>query len=138
MRKLVVTLSALAALAAPAAAMANSSNIANPTSGTMVQGTTQGSKGVTQYRAAYNDPFLGAVSCTGTNHGGSVSGSFDSFTCKSTTGSPLTFYTPNQSLSLNTLPGGYWWQSDFNGHTAQAFTGTVSADGMSYTAVATY
>jgi hypothetical protein len=135
MRKLVVVITALAALAAPAASLANASHIGTVTSGT-VQGTPQGSKSVTQYKtAAYADPVYGSVSCSGTHHASTATtAAFDSFTCKSTNGSQIA--TPGQAVSL---PSGYWWTSDFDGQsTTYNFSGTVSADGTSYTAVATY
>jgi hypothetical protein len=59
----------------------------------------------------------------------------DSFTCTSTTGLPLTNATPGQPF---TLQSGYIWASDFNGTQTYNITGTYSADGMSYTAVAIY
>jgi hypothetical protein len=144
--KFIVAAGAIAALAVPSAALANSSNMQSDMSsdagvtGTFVKGTSQGNNnGVTQYRAAYNDGFQGPVSCTGTHHAATAkAAAFDSFTCTSTTGSPLGFYTPNESLSMSTLPAGNGWWSDFDGALAKTFTGTVSADGMSYTAVATY
>jgi hypothetical protein len=149
--KFIVVAGVVTALAAPAAAMANSSSMNNPgpgkgivgsgavVSGSFYAGTPQGkNQGVTQYRATYTDPVFGPVSCIGTNHAAvaSKAAEFDSFTCTSTSNSPLTNVTPNETLSLGgTVPG---WVSDFDGHTASNFTGTVSADRMSYTATATY
>jgi hypothetical protein len=140
--KFIVVAGALTALAVPSAALANSKGIGPAVpgasavvAGSYVGGTTQG-KGVTQYRAAYSDWF-GPVSCIGTNHAAVVgkAAEFDSFTCTSTSGSPLANVVPNESLSLATFGA---WVSDFDGHSAKTFTGTVSADGMSYTATATY
>jgi hypothetical protein len=135
MRKFIVAITAVAALAAPAAALANASNIPGNVTGT-VPGSTQGAKNnqVTQYKAAYSDYFFGGVSCSGTHHA-TATGSFDSFTCTSTTGKPLTNVAPNQSLSLATFGG---WNSDYDAQPATIFTGTVSPNGMSYTAVANY
>jgi hypothetical protein len=105
--------------------------------GSYVHGTSQGkNQGVTQYRAAYTDPFFGPVSCTGTHHAAGNAAAFDSFTCTSTNNaSPLSNVAPNQTVTLQTVGG---WVSDFDGSGASNFTGTVSADGMSYTATATY
>lgn len=140
MRKLIVIITAVAALAAPAAALANASHMTVGPTGTPVGtliGSTQGSKRVTHYKAAYTDGFFGPVSCTGTHHGTSVPGSFDSFTCRSPIGSPLTNVEPGETLTC--LTGNYpGWNSDFNGVGVKTFTATVSADGTSYTAVATY
>jgi hypothetical protein len=91
---------------------------------------------VTHYTAAYTDYFFGPVSCTGV-HQVKKGATQDSFTCTSQNG-PFTSVQPNQSLSLSTFGG---WQSDapvFGQPLATGFSGTVSADGTSYTAVATY
>jgi hypothetical protein len=139
--KFIVVAGVVTALAAPSAALANSKGI-GPTDqgasavvpGSYITGTSQGN-GVTQYRAAYSDWF-GPVSCTGTNHAATAKAAeFDSFTCTSTSGSPLANVAPTQSLSLATFGA---WVSDFDGKYAKTFTGTVSANGMSYTATATY
>jgi hypothetical protein len=116
---------------------------------------------VAHYTVSYNDPNLGPVTCTGVHQSGknfpgstaitgpgpsgpyipgSGTGGQDSFTCTSTSGLPLTNLLPGQSLTLANLPGG-GWASDFaplQGELASSFTGTVSSDGFSYTAVATY
>jgi hypothetical protein len=137
--KIIVVGSAIAALAAPSAALANSSQMTpNGPTGTM-QGSAQGGKdnqSVTQYKATYTDPVYGPVSCSGTHHAATKTTlAFDSFTCKSTNGT-LQGVTPGQAISL---PSGYWWTSDFNGtSTTYKLSGTVSADGTSYTAIATY
>jgi hypothetical protein len=137
-RKLIVIITALAALAAPAAALANNApNSLTTGPGGVVIGSTQGN-GVQQYKATYDDPYAGPLSCTGTHHAAAKNkAAFDSFTCTSTTGKALTGLTSGSSFS--TPPSGYIWTSDFNG-TDQTynFAGTVSADGMSYSAVATY
>jgi hypothetical protein len=115
---------------------------------------------VAHYTVSYTDPNFGPVTCTGVHQTGknfpgtpvtgpgpsgpyiptTARGGEDSFTCTSTTGLPLTGLTAGQSLSLATIPGGAWL-SDFaplGGEAASSFTGTVSADGFSFTAVATY
>jgi hypothetical protein len=89
---------------------------------------------VTQYRAAYTDSVFGPVSCVGVNQlkNGTMQ---ESFTCTSTSGSPLTNVSPGGTVTW----GPNMWLSDYN-HTSldKTFSATVSADGMSYTAVATY
>jgi hypothetical protein len=92
---------------------------------------------VTHYSISYTDPIFGPVNCVGVHQvkGTSVQ---DSFTCTSTTGSPLSNVTAGQPLALGTAPTWWGWYSDFNGAAAQSLSGTVSATGMSYTAVATY
>ena len=119
---------------------------------------------VAHYTAVYTDPFFGPVSCTGVHQAGknfpgtAITGSGtwddpyipatgrggeDSFTCTSTTGLPLTNVTSGESLSLATFttPPFTGWNSDFvplGGEAASSFTGKVTADGFSYTAVAIY
>ena len=100
---------------------------------------------VTQYRAAYSDFFFGPVSCAGVHQTGKNFGLYgqDSWTCTSTTGNPLRNVLPGESLSLNTTGG---WYSDYYAFAvtpgfvvfATGLTGTVSDDGLSYTAVANY
>lgn len=101
---------------------------------------------VTHYTASYTDPFFGPVSCTGvhqtgknfpgTDNGFGVAvGGQDSFTCTSTTGSPLTGVTPNETLSFAVIGG---WISDYDRQFANSFAGMVSSDGFSYSAVAGY
>jgi hypothetical protein len=92
--------------------------------------------------AVYTDPVFGPVSCTEVHHNAVKTGAdnaadFDSITCKSTTGLPLTGVTAGQA--------GYTvgWNSDFPaGRTFDLATGSitlnVSADGLSYTGIATY
>jgi hypothetical protein len=117
---------------------------------------------VAHYTVSYVDPFFGPVTCTGVHQAGknnfpgtaitgsgtwtdpymptSGRGGEDSFTCTSTTGLPLTNVTSGESLSLATLPYGIWL-SDFiplGAEAASSFTGKVTADGFSYTAVAIY
>jgi hypothetical protein len=101
-------------------------------------GTGANSKGtsVTHYTTSYTDGWFGDVSCTGVHQVKAKQPTQDSFTCTSTTGSPLGVVTPGETLSY---PGNYpGWNSDFDGAFANTFNATVSADGMSYTAVATY
>jgi hypothetical protein len=114
---------------------------------------------VAHYTVSYTDPVYGPVTCTGVHQTGknipgtaitgpgpsgpyipaSGTGGQDSFTCTSTTGLPLMQVTPGESISF--YCSGCGWNSDFvplNGEAATSFTGTVSSDGFSYTAVATY
>jgi hypothetical protein len=109
-------------------------------------GGSQG-KGVStvKYTAVYTDRFYGPVSCTGVHQTGKNFGLYgqDSFTCTSTTGGPLPNVSPGQSLTLATTNG---WFSDYYYFAvspatvlfATSLTGTVSLDGESYTAVASY
>lgn len=98
---------------------------------------------VTHYSISYSDPILGPVSCLGVHQvkGTSVQ---DSFTCSSTTGSPLTNVTAGEQIptvqSLEAIPGvvAPGWYSDFDGAAAHTYSATVSSTGMSYTAVASY
>jgi hypothetical protein len=59
-------------------------------------------------------------------------------------GLPLTNVTPNEQLTLANIGGGHGWWSDYDYFTfgtnvsATSFSGTVSADMMSYTAVADF
>jgi len=126
----------LAALSLSATALADT---APPT-----DGGSQG-KGVStvKYSAVYTDYFYGPVSCTGVHQAGKNFGEYgqDSFTCTSTTGGPLPNVSPGESLTLATSNG---WFSDYSFFVASpgtvlyasSFTGTVSLDGESYTAVA--
>jgi hypothetical protein len=111
--------------------------------------TDGGSKGkgvsTIKYTATYNDFFYGPVSCSGVHQEGKNFGPYgqDSFTCTSTSGNPLPNVAPGQSLSLSTSNG---WFSDYYYFVASpsfvlfatGFTGTVSDDGYSYTAVTNY
>jgi hypothetical protein len=90
---------------------------------------------VTHYTASYTDSFFGGVSCTGVHQVKKGAATQDSFTCKSTNGA-LSNVAPGQSLTLQTVTG--WISDTGSGQYATGFSGTVSADGMSYTAVATY
>jgi hypothetical protein len=115
---------------------------ATPPQGTTVSITGQSATGgahnsgtaVAHYTAVYNDPFFGSVRCTGINQTGKNFGNGqDTFTCTSTTGA-LSSVSPNQQITW----GSGMWVSDYNGAPATHFSATVSADGTSYTAVATY
>jgi hypothetical protein len=88
---------------------------------------------VTHYTANYNDPLYGPVNCIGVHQDKAKQPTQESFTCTSTSGSPLLNLTPGGAVSA---PWG--WYSDYNGTFTQNISGAVSADGMSYTAVATY
>jgi hypothetical protein len=92
---------------------------------------------VTHYSVSYVDPIFGPVSCVGVHQVKKGSATQDSFTCTSTNGG-LAGVTLGQSLALGTAPTWWGWYSDFDGQAAKSLSGTVSANGMSYTAVATY
>jgi hypothetical protein len=92
---------------------------------------------VVQYKASYADYFFGSVNCSGVhqvNKNTTPLGQ-DSFTCTSTTG-PFTNVSGGQQVTLTNIGG---WISDYDHASyAKTFSATVSSDGMSYTAVATY
>src|SRR5262249_55767881 len=88
---------------------------------------------VFHYNASYNDPLYSPVNCIGVRQVKTKQPTQESFTCTSASGSPLTNSTPSGPVSA---PSG--WYSDYNGDFTQNISGTLSADGMSYTAVATY
>lgn len=91
---------------------------------------------VTQYKTSYNDVYgFGPVSCSGVHQVKKDGSTQESFTCTSTSGQPLPNVSPGQVINW----GPNQWISDFD-HASldKTFTGTVSADGMSYSAVATY
>ena len=133
----------LAAVALVALSLSATALAGNPPP---TDGGSQG-KGVStiKYTAVYTDPFYGPVSCTGVHQTGKNFGEYgqDSFTCTSTAGGPLWHVSPGQSLSLDTARG---WYSDYYYFAASpatvlwatSLTGTVSLDGESYTAVASY
>jgi hypothetical protein len=131
----------LALLITGSAFAATGGNSGSGTSGS-VNGNGKGTATI-QYKSSYTDPFFGPVRCTGVHQSGKTvafSQGQDSFTCTSTSGSALTNVTPGEALSLSTFSG---WISDyFNllGQTvyATSFSGLVSSDGFSYTAVAGY
>jgi hypothetical protein len=125
------------AMAGPALASSTSAGGSPPP-------TSGGSKGngtqTVKYSAAYTDYTFGPVQCNGVHQTGKNFGAYgqDSFTCTSTTGSPLANVTAGEALSLGTIGG---WVSDspvIFGLGATGFTGTVSADVFSYSAVASY
>jgi hypothetical protein len=101
-----------------------------------IGGVSGNGTAVTHYNAAYTDPFFGDVSCTGVHQEKKGKTTQESFTCTSTTGNPLSNVTGGDQLTLSTITG--WISDTASGQYATAFNGTVSADGMSYTAVATY
>ena len=123
----------IAALAIPTAAMAGPI-ISTPGSSEFGGAAGKGTQ-VTHYSNGYTDPFLGPLNCIGVHQVKTNKLTQDSFTCTSTTGLPLTGATPGGPVTL--LPG-YIWASDYDGAQTFNFTGTFSADGMSYTAVAIY
>jgi hypothetical protein len=146
MRRFLIAVVAVAALAGPPSALASSSSIAHSNSGI---GTVQPNGKVVQYRAAYGDPLFGPIACTGTHHDpsghlsstnlvGTIGGSFDSFTCTSTSGAPLTNVYPGETFAFEGWLSDYFLQTSAGGVFATSFTGTVSADGLSFSAVATY
>lgn len=129
--------------------------VSGAVSGTSSGGAHGNGAQITHYTATYTDPLMGPVSCVGVHQvkSGAHGANFvqDSFTCTSTSGSPLTGVTAGESLSLYTFGIWYYgptyvpnsvtepvWFSDFNGASAVSFSGTVSLDGYSYSAVAGY
>jgi hypothetical protein len=99
-------------------------------------GASQNGTAVTHYTANYTDSVFGPVSCTGQNQTKAKPAvNQDTFTCTSTSGLPLTSVSAGDVINW----GPNTWLSDVNGTSLdQTFTATVSADGMSYTAVANY
>ena len=107
------------------------------------QGGTKGlGASTTKYRATYTDAFFGPVECTGVHQSGRQFPTLgqDSFTCVAQPeGATLPNVVPNQILAF---AAGQWY-SDFYNLSNQlifntSFTGAVSEDGTSYTAVAQY
>ena len=93
---------------------------------------------IVHYTATYPDYYFGQVTCTGVHQTGKNfgQGGQDSFTCTAQpAGAVLQNVTPNEMLTLSMFGG---WVSDYNAAFALAFTGVVSSDGTSYTAVANY
>jgi hypothetical protein len=121
MKKFIALLAAFAALAAIVAGSAFAGG-----NGTQV----------TQFKAQYTDMLAGPVSCSGVHQVSKNGAIQESETCKSTTGSPLTYYSPSQVVNF----GGGYWMSDLATYAQIATSGTitVSADGMSYSILANY
>jgi hypothetical protein len=90
---------------------------------------------VTHYSAAYTDSFFGGVSCTGVHQVKKSQDTQESFTCTSTSGSPLANVAPGETINWGP---GTWLSDSDHSSLDKTFKATVSADGMSYTAVATY
>ena len=138
MRKLIITGMAVATLAVPAAASANAG--ASTDIGMSGVGTSQGNAKnmTTQYKASYVDPVMGGVSCTGVHKDGKNTGftlGTDTWTCTSTTGSPLSGVVPG--------PLDIGWNSDYAPLKGLSFPTVtahmvISADGMSETGTAAY
>jgi hypothetical protein len=101
-------------------------------------GTSGNGTSVLHYDTTYTDYFFGPVECIGVQQVKKNQPVQDSFTCTSTSNAPLTSVQPGELMTLANIGG---WQSDA-GHAAsglaKTFNATVSSDGMSYTAVATY
>ena len=95
------------------------------------------------YGSQYTDNVLGPIKCTGV-HVMTVAdpNGRDTFTCTSTTGSPLLGVKAGQTMPLSIWqqPGkpAPTWTSDYSARAAKTWHATVSSDGMSYTAQATY
>jgi hypothetical protein len=122
------------AFAGIAMAATPSTTLVATTGNSNVGGAKGNGMAVSHYTATYNDPVFGAVSCTGINQvkNGKMQ---DQFTCTSTQGGLLGGYQPGQVINW----GPNTWISDFDGTSYdKTFTSTISADGMSYTGVATY
>jgi hypothetical protein len=136
----------LASAAAPAAIAISliGASAASASTGP-VAGTTQpnGTASIVQMTGkngvSYTDPVFGPVHCDEVHHYANVktlAPDFDSVTCQSTTGLPLPGVTPGQVETVG-------WNSDFSTRNwgevnTGSITLTVSADGLSYTGIATY
>jgi hypothetical protein len=98
----------------------------------------------TQYKASYTDSNFGPVSCAGVHQVGKNFPGLgqDSFTCTSTTGLPLTNVVPGQVITFGPnrwFSDYYWFAADPRQYVLDtSVEGTVSLDGMSYTAVAKF
>jgi hypothetical protein len=105
-----------------------------PQQGTTPPGNPPISKLTGSNAASYTDPFFGPVKCDEVHHANAKAGqNFDSVTCTSTTGLPLTSVTPGEVSTVG-------WNSDF-ANVAEpqgVLSFTVSADGLSYTGIANY
>lgn len=100
-----------------------------------VGGASKNGTQVNHYAVNYTDGFFGPVRCAGIDQAKPGKATQDNFTCTSTSGNPLTNVAPGQTINWG--PG--MWLSDYDpSNLDTTFTATVSADGMSYTAVATY
>jgi hypothetical protein len=115
MKKLII----LAAMTASFAMVAGIANAGTP--GSQSNGQTDKMTGHNN-AASYTDGFFGPVTCNETQHP-----QFDTVSCR--------MATPNAALAGVSSTVG--WLSDFNGKYG-TLTYTVSADGSSYTAHATY
>jgi hypothetical protein len=139
-------------LAAAAVTLSMSAGVAAASSGGGNPPPTFGGshgKGTTtvKYMVSYVDALGNPVRCTGVHQTGknfpgtTTLGGQDSFTCMSTTGSPLVGVTPGQVFTLAT---GVWNSDYFLSafgeyiYNTAPFTLTVSADRMSYTGVAPF
>jgi hypothetical protein len=137
MKKFIVLLAAFAAIASVVAGSAFADTVVSTPGASATGGASGKGTQVTHYTATYSDPNFGPVSCVGVNQAKAKQPAQDSFTCTSTSGHPLGSLTPGQSLNLGNIPYGAW-VSDYNNAWATSLNGTVSADGMSYTATAIY
>ena len=137
----VAALSAALTLSATALAGGGNGGTPPPTAG----GSQGGGVSTVKYRAAYTDLYYGPIACAGVHQTGKNFGTYgqDSFTCESTTGSPLQRVVPGQVITLGTTNG---WYSDYYFFVAapgtvvfaSSLTGLVSADGYSFTAAAVF
>jgi hypothetical protein len=141
MRRIIMAAVAVAALTVPAVSMANAGSSSGINTGGV--GTSQGNvkNMTTQYKATYVDPVMGAVSCVGVHkqgvNTGAVNGS-DSWTCTSTTGSPLLGgYAPDSTNQVG-WNSDYWPLTSHGQVATTTATFTMSADGMSETGTALY
>jgi hypothetical protein len=131
--------SSMALMASLTIAVAGTSNGGNNTP----PDTTGGSKNMGtktfKYTSSYTDPVFGLVTCTGVHQDKQSWGQTqDSFTCTAQpAGTPLQNLVPSQTFTVG-------WYSDYYALNsgplvlALTFNGVVSADGFSFTAVATY
>jgi hypothetical protein len=139
--KKALIVSSMALMASLAIAVAGTSNGGNNTPPVTTGGSKSLGTNTSKYTSSYIDPVFGSVTCTGVHQEKKGWGQTqDSFTCTAQpAGTPLQNLVPDQIFTVG-------WYSDFYALTAQGgqlvlaltFNGVVSADGTSYTAVATY
>jgi hypothetical protein len=140
------------ALAAASVALLGASSSAALASSTPVAAAHRQNVGPASHKAAkiryvaqYTDEKFGPVRCKGVHitsteyPGTATSGGADRFKCKSTTGKPLLFGAPGETLVNFTE-----WQSDYFAFAksvsvlAKSLKATISGNGKSYTGLAVY
>jgi hypothetical protein len=110
--------------------------------------TNKGGNTTIPYSYSYTDPVYGPITCTGVHQFGknwpgdlTTYGGRDSFTCTSSTTSPLTGVTAGQVVLIGV--GGWWSDYFYWGYglavpNTIAFSLTVSSDGLSFSGVAAF